>query len=211
MNEVIAYIYDFLAMVFEKKELKEELKEIILFGSVAKDAYDEKSDIDLFFDIKSEGKIEKTEEELRAILKSFNVKSERTWKLKKISFPINFIVGKLDDDNWKGIREEIMSYGVVLYGRYKKQPEQLKHYSLVYYSLNELKRKNKMKFIRTVFGYKIKKNRKEYKQRGLLESLNGLKVASNVILFPSEETTKIKRVFNENKIRYRIIETWVRL
>jgi predicted nucleotidyltransferase len=210
MSEIISYIYDFLSTVFENKQFQENINEVILFGSVAKKNYDKKSDIDLFFDIKNKEMVKELEESLRNILKSFEIKSEKTWKIKKVNLPINFIIGSLRDENWKGLKDEIISSGIVLYSKYKETPENLKHYYLLYYSLNNLKRKEKMKFIRTAFGYITKKGKIEYKQRGIIEDFGGLKLASNVILISSEELSKIKKLFNEHRIEYKILETWIR-
>ena len=90
MPETISYIYDFLSLIFENEELIEKINEIILFGSVAKNTHDKESDIDLFFEIKNEKDVKEIEKRLSSILKSFEVKSEKTWKLKNISYPINF-------------------------------------------------------------------------------------------------------------------------
>lgn len=211
MNKIIAYIYDFLSMISEDKEISDEIKEIILYGSVAKNTYDKKSDIDLFFNIKNKDKSKKIEEELKKVLKSFEIKADKTWGLKGVSLPISLIAGSLDDDVWSGIKDEIASSGIVLYGDYKEMPEKTKHYILFYYSLNNLKRKEKMKFIRNVFGYSIIKNKKEYKQKGLIENFGGLKLSSNVLLIPIEEIQKIKKLFNEYKIKYKLYETWIRI
>ncbi len=211
MNKILSYIYDFLSIISENKEIAGEIKEIILYGSVAKNSHDKKSDIDLFFNVKNKEKSDYVEEELKKILKSFEIKAEKTWGLKNLGFPISFIVGSLDDEAWRGIKDEIASSGIVLYGSYKEMPEKTKHYILFYYSLDNLKRKEKMKFIRNAFGYTIIKNKKEYKQRGLIENLGGLKLFSNVILVPSEEVKKIKKLFNEYRIKYKLFESWIRI
>ena len=210
MKEIIAYVYDFLSMVFED-EVKEKIKEVILFGSVAKGTFDKKSDIDLFFNIKEKKDEKEIEEKLKSILKSFEVKSEKTWALKNIKLPISFIAGNLEDKTWKNIKEEIISSGIVLYGEYKENPEGLNHNYLFYYSLSNLHRKNKMKFIRIMFGYSLKKGSSNYEQEGLLKQIKGLKLGSNAILIPSYEILKIKKVFNDFKINYKIIEAWLRL
>jgi len=211
MTKIISYIYDFLSMVFEEKKLIENINEVILFGSIAKGTYDKKSDIDLFFDIKNTKEITNIEENLIKILKSFEIKADKTWALKKISFPINFIVGSLDDKTWEKLKDEIISSGIILYGKYKEMPSNTKHNFLFYYSLDNLERKNKMKFIRGIFGYILNKDKKKYIQEGLLEKIKGTKIASNVILIPSNEILKIKNFFKEHKVKYKILETWIRL
>ena len=210
MSEIIAYVYDFLSMVFERG-LGEKIEEIILFGSVAKKSFDKKSDIDLFFNVKDKKDSKEAEESLKSVLKSFEVKAEKTWGLKKVKLPISFIVGSLEDEVWKELRDEIISSGVLLYGHYKEMPEKLNHNYLFYYSLSNLKRNDKMKFIRKMFGYSLKKEKKEYAQEGFLAGIKGVKLGSNAILAPSQEVLKIKKMFNEFKISYKIIESWVRM
>lgn len=211
MNKIYPYIYDFLSQVFEEESLKNEIKEIILFGSVAKNTYDKKSDIDLFFHIKNKEKIREIEETIKKILKIFEIKAEKTWHLKKMNFPINILVGSLNDELWKGIKDEIASSGIILYSGYKELPEKINHYLLFSYSLNNLKRKDKMRIIRTLLGYKLKKGKKEYIQKGILGKINGIKLASNVVLVPMNESIKLKKIFNENKINYKVFDSWIRI
>ncbi len=211
MSKIIAYIYDFLSMIFEDEKIVDEIEEIVLYGSYAKKTHDKKSDIDLFFNIKDKNKSKDIEEELNKILRSFEIKSEKIWKLKKINIPISTIVGSLDDKMWIGIKDEIASSGIILYSSYKELPERVNHYILFYYSLKNLDRKDKMRFIREMFGYTINKNMKEYNQIGVLDSINGKKLSSNAILIPSQETLKIKNIFSKYKIKYNLFECWVRI
>ena len=50
-NSAIAYVYDFLSFLLEDQEFNQSVNEIILFGSVAKNTNNNKSDIDLFFNV----------------------------------------------------------------------------------------------------------------------------------------------------------------
>ena len=92
MNEVLSYVYDFLSMVFEDDKLSQKINEVFLFGSVAKNTYDAGSDIDIFFDVGKVKKVNEIEKKLQGILKSFEVKSEKTWKLKGDSILQNSLV-----------------------------------------------------------------------------------------------------------------------
>lgn len=208
--KALSYIYDFLSFVFEENALKEKIQAIILFGSIAKKSANKKSDIDLFFDIKKSYDIEFVNNSVKNALKSFEIKAEKTWNIKGIKIPISFIVGSLEENTWDSLRDEIASSGIILYGTYKEMPKNLIHYFLFYYTLRNLNRRDKMKFIRILFGYSLKKGKKEYKQEGLLKRINGRKLASNVILISSDEIIKVKDVFNKFRIKFRIIETWVR-
>ncbi|MBS3150867.1 nucleotidyltransferase domain-containing protein [Candidatus Woesearchaeota archaeon] len=209
-DKLLSYVYDFLSMVFEDLSIKGRIRNVILFGSVAKGTYDKESDIDLFFDVKDRLGIKNVEKNLRSILNSFEVKAERTWNLKGIRLPVNFIVGSLEDETWKNLKDEIISSGVVLYGSYKEIPDNLKYCYVFYYSLRNLNRKDKMKFIRRIFGYSLKRGKKEYKQMGLLDEIRGFKLSSNAILISGDDILKVKNLFNEFRIKYRVKETWVR-
>ncbi len=46
--------------------------------------------------------------------------------------------------------------------------------------------KDKVRFIRDFFGYKISKNKKNYSYSGLLKKLNGVKISNNSFLVPKE-------------------------
>ena len=208
MNKALSYVYDFLSMVFEEKSLKGKIRNVVLFGSVAKKSYDKDSDVDLFFDVKSDADV--VENSLRKVLKNFEVGAEKTWRLKGIELPIKFIVGSLGDKEWSNIKDEIISSGIVLYGDYKEMPKDIKHYMLFYYSLSNLDRKSKMKLIRRMFGYVLKKGKKEYKQKGFLEGVGGVKLASNVVLVSFRDAVKVKSIFSEFKVKYRIMEAWLR-
>ncbi|MBS3079377.1 nucleotidyltransferase domain-containing protein [Candidatus Pacearchaeota archaeon] len=209
-EEIIAYVYDFLSMLFENPGVNDKIKEVILFGSVAKNTFDKESDVDIFFNINDEKYEKDLEETIKRVQKSFEIKSERTWKIKKITFPINFIVGSLNSAAWKNLREEIASSGIILYSNYKELPGKTNHYYLIYYSLNNLQRKDKMKLIRELFGYSLKKLKIEYTQKGILNSIGGRKLGSNVILVPSIDVKKIKDIFKENKVSYKILDAWIR-
>ena len=53
---------------------------------------------------------EKSEKLIREALKSFQIKAEKTWALKKIKFPISILVGNLEEEKWKNVKKEIIKY-----------------------------------------------------------------------------------------------------
>jgi predicted nucleotidyltransferase len=209
-KQIYSYIYDFISKIFDN-EIKEKIKEIILFGSVAKSTFDKMSDIDIFINIYDSSFEKHVEEELNKIKKSFEVISKNTWKHKNINYPISLTIGSLDDIKWKEIHDEISSSGILLYGGYKELPDGLIHFHQFYFTLNQLERKDKMRFIRTLYGYKLKKGKKLYENKGLLERYGGNKLSSNVILVPINQSNKIKDYFKKNKINYKIFDVWVRI
>lgn len=74
-----------------------------------------------------------------------------------------------------------------------------------------IRAKHCLNIYRKIFGYNIIKNKKEYNQKGLIDSFGGLKLSSNVILAPAIEIQKIKKLSSEYKIKYKIFESWIRI
>ena len=87
--------------------------------------------------------------------------------------------------------------------------EELKDKIIISYSLSQISQKQKVKFLRELFGYKERK-RKIYSHKGLLDEINGEKLGSNVVMINVEHLIKINELFNEYKIKPNIIEVWSR-
>ncbi len=204
------YIYDFVSFLFEKKELKKGIKSIILYGSVASGEFDEKSDIDIFIDIWEKKKKDDIEKKVKDQLNKFEEISSRIWTPRGVSNLISLIVGELDSSAWKNLKYDIISNGIILYGKYKKTPEKMKHMVLLSFSTNKLKQTDKMKFIRELYGYEIKKNHKKYSKKGSLEIYGGEKISSNSIIVPIEKIKDFRKIMSRFKLVPRVIEIWVR-
>lgn len=209
MNQklVISYIYDFLSHIFEEKI---SLRKVIVFGSVARNEFDKNSDIDLFIEPAQKSKIKEIETKVKEIKKRFESEKEHTWKLKNIDYPIKEIIGDLDSPMWKVLKEDLISNGIMLYGKYEELPKKIKHYVLINYSLKNLKQKKKMQFSRKLFGYSIKKNKKLYEQEGIIQQTNARKIAKNILLIPLEEITGIKKLFDDFKVKMEMREVWLK-
>ncbi|MFH1408935.1 MAG: nucleotidyltransferase domain-containing protein [Nanoarchaeota archaeon] len=204
---IYGYIYEFLSTLY-MREVKEKIRNIILFGSVASGQYDKKSDIDIFIDVKDA--IPEIEEIVREAKKSFELQARRTWKVKGMMMPLNCIVGKLQDDRWKSLRQDMISNGVLIYGKYEQLPEKAEHYVLYTFSLAKVKRAVKMRFLRTFFGYQNVKGKKTYVHKGLIENIGGKKLGSNTILVPLLEVATMKKEFSKYNITPTIREVWIK-
>ena len=91
-----------------------------------------------------------------------------------------------------------------------QEKEQLKHYVLFIYSFKSFSQKQKVKFIRELFGYKNIKKNKVYEHKGLLQKTFSAKLAQNVILVPIENSLMFTNFFNSNKIRAEVKEVWLK-
>lgn len=209
MKNLFPYIYDYISILFENRKIREYVRGIILFGSVATGEHDKKSDIDLFIDV-SKSNTQLVEKIVEDADKRFYTVAESKWSLIDIKIPVKCIVGDLQDDMWKEIRAEIISTGIMLYGKFEALPEKLKHYSFFTYSMRNLSQKEKMKFLRSLFGYKSIKDGKEYLQKGALDVIGGKKINYNALLVPIEKSREVQKFFNSFKITPEIRELWVR-
>jgi len=207
-NELVSYTYDFISQLIENKIILKSVRRIILFGSVIRGDFTDKSDIDIFIDVKD------SDNEIKNIVKKeldkFEVRAKKSWHLRGIDIPIKVVVGDLREERWLELKEDILSYGRIIYGKFEESPEKVTHKILISYDIKKLNQKTKMSFIRKLSGYSLKKGKKEYIQKGLLDSAKGEKIGTNVIMIEPEELSKIRTLLKEHKIEYKIIDVWVR-
>lgn len=200
-TEILSYTYDFISLLLGEIKIKDVLSKIILFGSVARGDFDEDSDVDLFVEIKELGKEKDVEALVKAKINSFELLAERTWNLRGVNIPIKVIVGRENDETWVNLKDEIKHYGIILYGEYRENKD---NYALISYELSELKQKEKMSFLRRLYGYEVKKNKKVYSKSGLVSSIGAVKTAANQVMVKIEKLREVLKVIKEFKISYKI-------
>ncbi len=199
---MLEYIYDFLSLFFDKLKDRNKIKSIILFGSFARGNPRNDSDIDLFIDIEEINKKE-IESIARESLNEFELKSSKSWNLKGIKNVISPIIDNIEKEQWNELRKEISSYGILLYGRYEIPIMSKKRYFLIEYDLSKSKQKDKMKIIRRLLGYKLKRGKKIYEQKGLIEKFSAEKI-SNSILIDAMKYKEIYALLKKEKIPVKI-------
>lgn len=206
MKNLFPYIYDFISVILENQSCRSYIKSIILFGSVSRGEHDETSDIDIFINTE-EVNIGKLEALVKDSEKRFGLSIEKRWSVMGIDTPIRCIVGDIETYTWKALKTEIISSGMVLYGKYESVKDDVTHYSMFSYTLANLSQKNKMKLIRRLFGYRIKKGRKTYQQTGRIKEIGGKKL-ENCLLVPVEKSSDVQKLLNSFKITPEIREVW---
>ena len=195
-KELIAYASAFVSFVLPKLE---NIKEIVLFGSVAREDASKNSDIDLFFDV------EKDEKKIRNIIekelnKFYKSRISEVWRLKGIANEIRPNIGNLNE--WK-LKRSIISEGIVLYGKYKEVPEKMKGFVLFNLTpINNIAKRNNL--IRQLFGRK----EKNYQTKGIIDEINGKKLSPTSFIIPLEHKNKIIDIFSKEKIDYKLFEAW---
>ncbi len=194
---LIAYAMSFVSFVLPKIKVNE----IILFGSVARGDFGKESDIDLFFDVENINQEEEIKKNLNnELIKFSKSKIAETWSLMGIKNEVSIKVGKLDE--WK-LKRSIISEGIVLYGKYKELPENLKKYS--YFNMQpiqDIAKRNKI--IRALFGRKEEK----YNNEGLITKLTGKKLTPISFMIPAESNNEIFELLSKEKINYSFFEVW---
>ncbi len=194
-----AYASYFVSFLISSLDDFSNLKSIILFGSVARGDAGKDSDVDIFIDIK---KISKNEEKkFNRILEDFYKSREALlFKTKGIDNKINLIIGKLDE--WKDLKENIESNGIILYGNYISGNVTGKKHVLVYWDGIA---KNRGAFLNKIYGFSVKGR----KYSGFLEVNNGRRVGKSCIIIPIENLNELEKILKYYKVNAKIIEIYV--
>jgi len=197
-KELVAYASAFVSFILTKVE---EIKEIVLFGSVARGEAGKESDVDLFVDIENKNNEEEIKkiinEELRKFYKS---KIAEIWFLRGIKNPINVNVGKLEE--WK-LKRSVISEGISLYSKYKEIPKNMNGF--VFFNIEPIKNITKRnRIIREIFG----RNEKNYAKKGILEEIEGKRVSVSSFIVPKECSEKVLKLLGKEKVTYRFFEFW---
>jgi len=194
--ELISYALDFTSFVIQNIKEIENIKSIILFGSVARGEATKKSDVDVFIEvIKDKTKVET---ELKKIIDKFfdSVKFKDYWKLLNINNEINVIVGNLD--KWK-LKDSMLGSSIVLYQKFVPKLEDGKNKVILSWGKIS-KNSDRVMLNKKLLGYTH--YGKHYP--GLLEKFNGGKIGANVIIIGIEELNLFIKVFHKFKVPVKI-------
>jgi len=197
---LISYAASFASFLLDTR-ISKKIDNIILFGSVARGDFDEESDIDIFVDTDKE-----INEDVERILNLFK-ESEiyKNWKLKGVENEISLKVGKLK--KWS-LKRNVISNGIILYGKYKEMPEDIKYYLMIKLSFRNMHRNKKISLWRKLYGYTQKIGQKKYESIGLINELGGKKLEKSLIIVPMEKRNELIKFLNRNKVNYSINEIW---
>ena len=188
---MMQYIYDFLSTMFDKLKDREKVRAVILFGSFARGNQRKDSDVDLFIDVRADNK-EEVEQLVKESLQEFEIKIENVWKLEGINNAFAIIVDDISLKKWEELRKDIGSYGILIYGRYETPVKYGKRLVLIDYDLSKSKQKDKMRIIRALLGYKLKRGEKVYEQRGIIKKLGAEKLSNSILA----DTANYKEIYN---------------
>ena len=193
-----AYVSYFVAYLLSNFKNLDNIKRIILYGSIAKDEAKEDSDVDIFIEV--DKKTKKIENEIKNIEVEFYQSREAIlFKSKNIENKFSIKIGGLK--NWKDLYKDIASTGIVLYGPYeaKELPSGVKHFIIIFWNKIGI---NRGAFLNKIYGFKIKN--KYYS--GLLLKFNGKKLGKSCIMLPIEYKKDIFRLLKEHKVEAKVLE-----
>jgi len=182
------------------KELSkiEDVKAVILYGSLAREEFTSRSDVDLFI-LTTE---DKTRKEIHD--KVITLESEIG---RNIQPTIRTITELQKTDT--GLLQNIFQEGKILY---LKEPSDipsailLKQKPCLIYSfqISSLTQKDKARFNRQLY----EQIRKGYKYKGLLQEIGGQKLSAGCIMIPYIQKEKIEKFFQKFKVKFEQLKVW---
>lgn len=197
----VAYAQDFVSFLLQNLgNNAKKVKQVILFGSVAKGEANKKSDIDLFIDILDE----KLEAEIIGIRDRFyeSVKVKKYWSLFGINNEINCSIGKLEE--WKELERSIIASGITLYGKYHGKIGEMQSYYLFVVTPPSSRNKS-VSVWRGLYGYVQKTKKKTYLKEGLVKECGGRKLGKGVFIIPIENLQRMANYLRKNKIKHELV------
>ena len=182
------------------KELSkiEDVKAIILYGSLARGEFTSRSDVDLFI-----------------LTTDYNTQKEIYDKVieleseigRKIQPTIRTLAELQKTDT--GLLQNIFQEGKILYLREPFDiPSaillQQKPYLIYSFQISHLLQKDKARFNRQFYEQK----RKGYKYKGLLQEIGGQKLSAGCIIIPYAQKQKIEKFFKKFKVEFEQLKVW---
>jgi len=182
------------------KELSkvEDVKAVILYGSLARGEFTSRSDVDLFI-LTTE---DKTQKEIHD--KVIELESEIG---RNIQPTIRTIVELQKTDT--GLLQNIFQEGKILYLR---EPSDIpsaillkqKPYLIYSFQISSLSQKDKARFNRQLY----EQTRKGYNYKGLLKEIGGQKLSAGCVMISYERKEKIEKFLKKFKVKFEQLKVW---
>lgn len=188
----------YLISSLSKNEIK-HVRNVLLFGSTARFAASEKSDVDIFFDVSASrrfqlalrSKLNKAAEQFYLTTAALGFKS------KGVDNELSIKVGKLEE--WE-LAKSISSHGMVVYSKYSAKPPGIKAYTILSWESP----KNKGALLNKLYGYRA--NNKHY--LGLLQKTKSTKLGRAVIMVPAHSRDVFIDVLEKYRVNYSRHDVW---
>ena len=183
-----------------ENELK-RVRNVMLFGSAARFAASEESDVDIFVDVRGEKSFQLAlRAKLNKIAEQFYLTSAALeFKSRGIGNELSIKVGKLEE--WEEIAQSMASHGIVFYGKYTAKPPGTRAYTILSW---ETKGKFKGALLNKIYGYKA--NKKRYP--GMLGKFGGTKIGKATVMVPAESRDIFIDALEKYKVNYSRHDIW---
>ncbi|MAF35675.1 hypothetical protein CL622_00980 [archaeon] len=195
------YASYFVSYILTHLKSQDQIKNIILYGSVARDTATDESDIDLFIEVTKKTKL--FERQVSEITNQFYESRESAlFKTKGIENEFSIILGTLKE--WDDLYRSIASTGIVLYGPFKGThlPKSKNLYVIIFWDGIG---KNRGSFLNKVYGVKI--HNKRYP--GLLEKSEGKKLGKSCVMLPIVWKSEMFSLIKKHNVNARAIEVFL--
>ncbi|MBI2141558.1 nucleotidyltransferase domain-containing protein [Candidatus Woesearchaeota archaeon] len=196
-SDLIAYAMDFSSFLIQKTTVGEKIRNIIIFGSVARGEAGKESDVDIFIDVVK--RLPALEKSIRSSADAFKLSSKyrNYWKPLGIENDIQLTIGQLSQ--WKELKPSIVSNGILLYGKFKPEIKEGTHRAFFIWE-NIKPNARRVSFNKKLFGHR--QGGKFY--NGMLQTNNGERVGKGCIAVPLENAASFQQLFRTYKISVRI-------
>jgi len=175
------------------------VKSVILFGSVANNTFDRESDIDLFIETDK-----KSADKIQNLLELYEKTEEyEKFRLEGIENRIAAKIGNLKE--WGELKRSIISNGIILYGKYQGKPDKLNHVLVFLIDTKNIRKTEKIKIWRKIYGYKQKVGKKIYVSDGLAER----RLGRGAFFVSIKNSQEVKDYLKKNKIKHSFLDMWV--
>lgn len=197
-NRLIGYAQDFVSFLVSGDYLKGyTIRNIILYGSVARGDFTQESDVDIFIDcMDPDSRLGK--EAGRSVDEFFTSIWFDKWKRLGVGNMISCMAGRIEDAG--DLRISIISDGIVLYGKYSPET---KGKAMALFVVGGMRPEKKRVFLtRKLFGYTL--NGKPYS--GIVSRYGGEKLSSGCFIVPVQFSKSVSSLLREKKASFKVRE-----
>jgi predicted nucleotidyltransferase len=191
-NDAIGYAAAFVSFMLERLGTEAGIRSIILFGSSVSGDVGRESDIDVF--VNAPGERKAIEKKIKKLQEEFFDSPVYTgyWRMLGVKNSFHVIVDNLDE---YGMKESIISQGIVLFGKYLDIPEGHALKSIIYWK-GVKPEKKRVTVHRKLFGYSFRGKR----YPGMLEKRGGQALSAGCIIIDAAFEREFLGMFSSLKI-----------
>jgi len=200
-----------LVFRFASEAARDGVASIFLFGSVAKETADNRSDVDILVVLDTYSK-DFARLEVTSVISELALYVEEQFnRTVQVIF-----TNRVFDDLEENFISHVMAEGILLYA---KPPEikidslDLKPFGMLLCDYSNLDQKEKIRVKRLLTGHKTQKkvNGKVYIsiQKGLIEELSGFNMGFGNICVPQNDLLKLEKFLEKNNVKYRKVSVWL--